>query len=177
MGGLFPSDPLDSNSIELIYKYKVKGEKWGFQRTDVLKEFPFPADSQHKFVSESVVWMAIARRYQTRFVNEQLRIYWIDDGAADHLTTLRPQVVYGRAVGHRMVLNDLISWFPHAPEALVKSAINFSRYSFDGGVGWQEQLRQIHPKLARCLLLVTLPLGYAFSRRDRRSLSSTTRDG
>ncbi len=176
VGTLFPSDPLDSNSIELVYKYRVKGEKWGFQRTEVLKEFPFPADSEHKFVSESVVWMAIARKYKTRFVNEQLRVYWIDDGAADHLTTLRPEVVHGRAAGHRMVLNDLISWFSQAPEALAKSAINFSRYSFDVGIGWREQLRQIHPKFAQCLLLATLPLGYAFSRRDRRSLSGTTTD-
>ncbi len=173
VGTPFPSDPLDSDSIELVYKYRVKGEKWGFQRTSVLKEFPFPVDPKHKYVSESVVWMAIARKYKTRFVNEQLRIYWIDDGATDHITTLRPEVVYGRAASHRMVLNELMSWFPRAPEAIAKSAINFSRYSFDRGIGFREQLRQIHPKLAQCLLLATLPLGYALSRRDRRSLSGT----
>ena len=170
VGTGYPKDILDSNSIELSYKYKVKGEKWGFQRTDVLKQFPFPVDPEHKFVSESVVWLAIARRYQTRFVNERLRIYWIDDGAADHLTTLRQEVVNGRAACHRMILNDLIDWFPQAPRELAQSAINFSRYSFDQKVGLARQLRQINPGIAKLLLLASLPLGYAMSLRDRRHM-------
>jgi glycosyltransferase involved in cell wall biosynthesis len=170
VGTPYPRDVLDSNSIELIYKYKVKGEKWGFQRTDVLKQFLFPVDAEHKFVPESVVWLAIARRYQTRFVNERLRIYWIDDGASDHLTTLRKEVVHGRAARHRAILNDLIDWFPRAPLELARSAINFSRYSFDLGNGPVRQFSQIDPKVARLLLLVSLPLGYAISLRDRRRL-------
>jgi glycosyltransferase involved in cell wall biosynthesis len=170
VGGMYPKDVLDSNSIELSYKYKVKGEKWGFQRTDVLKEFPFPVDPVHKYVSESVVWLAIARRYQTRFVNEQLRIYWIDDGASDHITTLRPEVINGRAAGHRVMLNDLIDWLPQAPLELARSAINFSRYSFDQGVGPVRQFGQIDSKVARLLLLASLPFGYAISLRDRRRL-------
>ncbi|HEX4169652.1 MAG TPA: glycosyltransferase family 2 protein [Bryobacteraceae bacterium] len=170
VGGLFPKDVLDSNSIELTYKYKVKGEKWGFQRTDVLKEFRFPVNPEHKFVSESVVWLAIARRYQTRFVNEQLRVYWIDDGAADHLTTLRPEVVNGRAACHRVILNDLIGWLPQAPLELARSAINFSRYSFDQGLGPVRQFSQIDSRIARILLLASLPFGYAISLRDRQHL-------
>lgn len=170
VGAPYPRDILDSNSIELSYKYKIKGEKWGFQRTDVLKQFPFPVDPEHKFVSESVVWLAIARQYQTRFVNEQLRIYWIDDGAGDHLTTLRPEVVNGRAACHRMILNDLIDWFPKAPRELAQSAINFSRYSFDQGIGPVRQFSQVNPIVARLLLLGSLPFGYAMSLRDRRHI-------
>jgi glycosyltransferase involved in cell wall biosynthesis len=170
VGTPYPKDILDSNSIELSYKYKVKGEKWGFQRTDVLKQFPFPVDPEHKFVSESVVWLAIARRYQTRFVNERLRIYWIDDGAHDHLTTLRQEVVHGRAACHRVILDDLIGWFPQAPLELARSAINFSRYSFDQGMGPIHQFGQINSKAARLLLLASLPFGYAISLSDRRRL-------
>ena len=170
VGMPYPKDPLDSNSIELRYKYKVKGEKWGFQRTDVMKQFPFPTDPEHKFVSESVVWLAIARRYQTRFVNEKLRIYWIDDGATDHLTTLRREVVHGRAAYHRMILNDLIEWFPHAPHELAQSAVNFSRYSFDQGIGLTRQFSQIHPSIAKLLLLASVPIAYAMSLRDRRRI-------
>ncbi len=37
-----PPDILDSNTTEICYRYKVIGEKWGFQRTDVMLAHPFP---------------------------------------------------------------------------------------------------------------------------------------
>jgi glycosyltransferase involved in cell wall biosynthesis len=170
IGTPYPKDILDSDSIELSYKYKVKGEKFGFQCTNILKQFPFPIDPEHKFISESVVWTAISRRYKTRFVNETLRTYWIDDGASDHLTTLRREVVYGRAAFHRMVLNELIDWFPRAPRELLQSAVNFSRYSFDQDIGPARQFNQIKPLAACLLLLASLPLGYAISLHDRKRI-------
>ncbi len=41
-GDRFPTDILDSNTTEMRYRYKVIGEKWGFQRTDVMRAHPFP---------------------------------------------------------------------------------------------------------------------------------------
>ena len=40
--GRFPFDPTDSNTTELRYRYHVTGEKWGFQRTDVMRAHPYP---------------------------------------------------------------------------------------------------------------------------------------
>ncbi len=99
VGDMFPRDVLDSDSIELFFKYNVKGEKWGFHRTDVLKQFPFPTVRNAKFVSEGVVWFAIARRFKTRFVNEMLRIYHMNDETGDRLTSLSPAALFGRALG------------------------------------------------------------------------------
>jgi glycosyltransferase involved in cell wall biosynthesis len=42
IGTEFPAEPTDSDSREIRYRYKVKGEKWGFQRTDVMRMHPFP---------------------------------------------------------------------------------------------------------------------------------------
>ncbi len=89
VGDLFPRDILDSDSLELVFKYKVKGEKWGFQRTDVLKEFPYPVLPGVKYIPEGVVWFALARRFKTRFVNEILRIYHCED-IGDHVDAPPP---------------------------------------------------------------------------------------
>jgi glycosyltransferase involved in cell wall biosynthesis len=78
IGDRFPRDPLDSDSVELVYRYKVGGEKWGFQRTDVLRQFPFPADQRRTYIPEGMVWNAIARRFKTRFTNDVLRIYYLE---------------------------------------------------------------------------------------------------
>jgi hypothetical protein len=79
IGDKFPLDVCDSDPIEMAYKYKVKGEKWGFHLTEVLKQFPFPELAAGKYVPESIVWDAIGKLYKTRFVNEPLRIYWIKE--------------------------------------------------------------------------------------------------
>jgi len=168
VGDKFPQDVLDSDSIEMAFRYRVNGEKWGFQRTDVLKQFPFPAVPEAKFISESVVWFALSRKFKTRFVNEILRIYHIDDGATDHLTILTPTAMRGRAVLHKYVLEELTDWVFRAPRRLFRSAINFSRYSFGLGKGPLSQFKELHSATARLLLAVSLPLGFVMALRDRR---------
>jgi glycosyltransferase involved in cell wall biosynthesis len=168
VGNKYPRDVMDSDSIEIQFKYGVKGEKWGFQRTDVLKEFLFPTVPNAKFIAESIVWLAVSRKFKTRFVNEILRIYHIDDGAVDHLSILTPSAMYGRAYVHKYVLEELTDWLFRAPGSLFKSAINFSRYSFGLGKGPLAQLQEVHSATSRFLLAISLPLGFVMSLRDRR---------
>src|SRR5262245_60679293 len=79
IGTPFPEDVIDSDSIEIRYRYKVKGDKWGFQRTSVMREQRIPEIPGYTgSIAEAVTWRAIARRYRTRYVNEPLRIYWQD---------------------------------------------------------------------------------------------------
>src|SRR5690606_10486908 len=74
VGDQFPGkDYIDSDSLEIWYKYGVKGDKCGFIKTEILKQYPFPEDIDGH-VPESVVWSAIAIKYNTRFINEALLI-------------------------------------------------------------------------------------------------------
>jgi glycosyltransferase involved in cell wall biosynthesis len=168
VGDKFPRDVLDSNSIELYLKYNVKGEKWGFHRTDVLKQFPFPTGGNTKFISEGVVWFAIARRFKTRFANETLRIYHVNDNAVDHLSSLSPAVLLGRAMFHKYVLNELSDFFFQSPIIMLRCATNFSRYSFGLGKSAYSQFRELRPLVAQLLVAVSLPLAFAISRNDKR---------
>src|SRR5260370_1633948 len=54
VGDEFPRDVLDFDSIELVFKYNVKDEKWGFHRHDGFKQFPFPKIRNAKFISDGV---------------------------------------------------------------------------------------------------------------------------
>lgn len=169
VGDKFPRDLLDSDSIELYFKYKVKGEKWGFHRTDVLKQFPFPTVRNAKFISEGVVWFAISRRFKTRFVNEILRIYHTENNSGNHLTSLSPITMFGRAFFHKYVLNELSEWCFSSPLNILRSAINFSRYSFGLGKGPCSQLREVHPAVAQFLVAISLPLAFAISLKDKQN--------
>jgi len=126
VGGRFPCDVMDSNGLEIRYRYKVIGEQWGFYRTDVLRHYPFPETIKSHYVPEGLVWSRLARAFKIRFVNEALRIYHVD----------RPSMVHGvepgtNAVGGRlyylMVLNEEQDFFRYAPFQFCRSAALYVR--------------------------------------------------
>ncbi len=167
IGDPFPRDVLDADSIELMFRYKVRGGKWGFQRTDVLKQYPFPVFPGVPFIAESFVWMALSRRFKTRFVNEVLHIYHLGAGSGSHQSDLSARTLQGRAFYHRQVLNDFADLLPRYPWGLFRSAINFSRYSFGGRKGLRLQLTALRPLRARFLLAASAPIGFLMALRDR----------
>lgn len=167
VGKKFPRDVIDSNSSEIRYRYKVYGEKWGFQRTDVLREFPFSEEVRGVYVPEGIVWSAISQCYKTRYVNEALRIYWID----------QPSMTHGRAPGfnaiggvmqHLATLNTELRYFRYAPVSFLKSAVHYVRFSLHTGRSFIEQRKKLDKKFARFLWWLALPIGVTCYHRDRR---------
>ena len=173
VGDEFPSSPLDSDSLEIRLRYKVRGEKWGFQRTDVLRRFPLPmSDRGPMYIPEGLVWRRIARQYKTRFVNERLRIYWYEDGAEDHISIPRDfrNAVGGFALNAREQLNWDLDWFHHAPAEFLKAACQYSRFSLDGGISLPLQARSLQSRHAKLLWAATLPAGAALYWMDRTGI-------
>ena len=74
IGDFYPEDGMVSNDLEMHFKYKVHGEKYGPIRTDIMKLFPNPPVKGHYF-SESTVWFRIADRYFKIYFNKAVRVY------------------------------------------------------------------------------------------------------
>jgi len=167
VGDTFPASPLDCTAADLEYVHKVRGEKWGCVRADVLRQFPFPDDVPGNFIPESYIWVQISRHYLTRHVNEVLRVYWTD----------APSLVHGRpdpkrnAVGHRlmfqMVLNHEARYFTRAPARLLRAAAQYTRFAFHSGHGLRLQWQNLSSTPARLLWLAALPAAAALVLRDR----------
>ena len=168
LGTRFPESPLDCTSIEMRWKHKVKGEKWGFHRTDVLRQHPFPEPEGVKFVSESIVWRAIDKRFKTRFVNEVLRTYWVGETGKPNLSTITPGVLEGRVMFHAQTLNDLTEWFPVNPTAFVAAAVNLTRYRIQQGKRVGEILATVQGPWIKLLVALSLPVGAVVALRDQR---------
>ena len=66
VGDPFPESPRVTDVFDMLYRHRVRGEKWGFHRTEILRQFPFNTDVD-RFVSENTVWFAIGARYKTLF--------------------------------------------------------------------------------------------------------------
>lgn len=164
VGEPFPSDPYDSDPLHKYFASVGGGEKWGFHRTDVLRRFPFPEPVGLKFVSESVVWFAIGRHYKTRYVNETLRIYHADV-TGQRLSRLTKGTARGRLILHRDVVTKYIDLLPKAPALVIKSAINYCRYSFHGGRWPRSQVLSVEPTASKLLVASCLiPGAVAFVR-------------
>ncbi len=171
VGSRFPFDPTDSDSLEIRYKYKVSGEKRGFQRTDVLRQFPLPRFGEEKTGIDSLLWNQIARKYKTRYVNEILAIYYPTPnnmGANRFLArALNPHT-------SRNYYRELVgSGYPFSPAALLREYANYVRYSIHAGAGLRQQLEQA-PSPVYCLM--AWPLGYAVYLRDRRDLKAREKE-
>lgn len=166
VGDPFPQDIMDSDSLELRYRYKVQGEKWGFQRTDILRRNPFPEDLRQTYVPEDIIWNKIARKYKTRFVNEQLRIYWVEGPSLVHHQDPGKNAVGGR-LQHCDTLNNDIKWFTNAPIRFLLSALHYSRFSFHTGKKLYAQSETLNNNIAKILWLLMLPAGYLVYLKDK----------
>jgi len=166
VGTPFPRDVLDSDSLEIRYRYRVRGEKWGFVRTCVLKRFPFPDTGSARYVPEGIVWNRIARSYRTRFVNERLRVYWIAGPSLVH--HVRPSQAAASAVmQHLDTLDNDLDWFRVAPAGIMRSAVHYCRFSLHGEVPLRRLLLRPARPAARVLCLLALPPAWLLYRRDR----------
>jgi glycosyltransferase involved in cell wall biosynthesis len=159
VGDRFPFDVIDSDSLEIYYRYQVTGEKWGFHRTEVLKEFPFPEEIKKTYMPESLVWNRISRKYKTRYVNEILRTFWIEEISQGHGGNPGRNSV-GRRLAHLAVLNEEIDWLTVNPWLFVRSAINYSRNCFHLGIWPWKQWQALDTTAGKILWAIALPWGY-----------------
>jgi glycosyltransferase involved in cell wall biosynthesis len=169
VGDRFPHDVTDSDSLEIRYRFRVAGEKWGFHRTDVLRRYPFPEDVSGHYVAESLVWSRIAREYRTRFVNEALRIYFIGEPSMVHGQRPGKNAVGGRLF-HLAVLNEEKDYFRVAPAEFLRSAGLYARYSFHLRASPLQQWSAIRGRRERMLWMLMLPAGLGLYLLDRRQV-------
>jgi glycosyltransferase involved in cell wall biosynthesis len=172
-GDEYPSDILDSNATEVYYRYKVLGEKWGFQRTDVMRSHPYPTVPGYTgMMSSHLVWGAIGQDYLIRFVNEYLGVVYFDQ--PDTLTKGVPDP-RRNALGERMeagaVIDDHLRYFRYAPLKYYLKAAKYSRSAFWADEGLATQVRLIKRPAAKILWFAALPVGIGVYAVERLGLA------
>ena len=161
-GTPFPSSPCDSTSLEIL-RHGVRGEKWGFVRTAVMREFPFPVLRGERFLPESVVWYRMARLYRTRFINEMLRIrHREEENLSDPLARiLNPQGAI-LSCRERIAAADVLT-----RSIVFRACANRVRFGLHAGEGLSNQLQELPSPAYQLGALVA---GLALYIRDQRYL-------
>lgn len=127
IGEKFPADIFDSSSIEIFYRHNISGEKWGFHKTEVIRQFPSPSIEGMPFFAEGIIWHRISRQYKTRFINRPLRIYKQDGG--EQLTRRTPKQTSPARIFYVCALNEDFDYLFVAPWRFFKIAIQGVRFS------------------------------------------------
>lgn len=169
IGDPFPQDVVDAVGLDARYIWKVRGEKWGTVRADLMRALPFPEERIKTYIPEGVVWDRLARTYRARFVNEALRIYYLEPGAGSLGTPGDPaRNAWGNMLQYRVVLNEQLGYFRAAPREILAAAAHYVRFSRHAGIPAREQRRALSHGTAKLLWWIAAPVGLAAWALDRR---------
>jgi glycosyltransferase involved in cell wall biosynthesis len=165
IGDLFRGDIIDASWQEMNYRYRIRGDKWGLQRADVLRAHPFPCSGA--FVIEGTIWREIGRTYRTRYVNDV--VLRVRRSGSDRLSNLPYSSLAPTAITYYgQTLNDDIGWLRWHPKEFITAAVCFSRGLFHEHVPIKGQLARLNLWQSRMLWAMGLPLGWLLYRRDCR---------
>jgi len=163
VGPMIPTGIKASDLLTLTYRYKAAGERWLAIRTEVMREYPFPAISGLTHIPEGVVWLSMAQRYQVLLIDKPLRIYFINhnpDQLCSPVRSLSSKYTDGTLLSAKTSLETGISWFFHAPKAILRYALEYGLISFVLGRSVVQQWNEITSLGAKLAWLAMLPFAY-----------------
>lgn len=157
IGTGLPSELLNCNSVDIRYKYHIKGDMKEIFRTSVMKEFPFPDIEGEKFCPEVLVWNRIARRYKLRYFNKIIyKVEYQPEGLTSNIVKARMNSPIASMICYSEILQLDVPFIDK-----FKTAINYWRFRlcYHG--------QSEYPKL-KGIWNVVAPLGWLMHLNDVR---------
>lgn len=110
IGDLHPEDHVIDNFITLRYNRGVEGDKAEVWKTDCLRDFQYPEYQGERFISESVAWIYLAKKWDMLMVNRIIYITeYLEGGLSDSGRRLRFQCPNLMAYGSLMTMSKEFS--------------------------------------------------------------------
>lgn len=166
VGSPLPRQPYHVHSQDMRFKDKVKGEMCGFNRVDVLREFPFPVFKEKTcYCPEAIVWFEMGKKYLESIIDVPVRDYYRD--AADSITMAR-SANRSKANYHlwKYEVNNLVGrYLLHCPVEMMKAVVGMSMDGLRTGRGIREILGDVDSTGCRILVGAFVPAGWILSHR------------
>lgn len=165
--GKYPEKCFDSNDLDAYFKLRLCFEKWNIVRTDVMKEIAFPEPNEKlKFYPESVVWWRMARKYKTRYVDEDIRAYYHDqeNSIINQKLGRSKETIYL----WRFYINEAMDYFWSYPEAFLKAYVGYARDNIRCNNKIKDALSSINGRLKKVAVLMCYPMGFILAKMNRK---------
>lgn len=183
VGNSAPEDFIDATAFDLRTKHNIQGEKWGFGRTDVVRNYLFPEPEGVKFVMEAVIQEQYAHQYKLRYITKALRVYHVPDlaGQGDNLSYLTPRTAIGMAFSYMYALNNGIRLRSTVKKNfglvdMAKFYVNCWRFNLITGKSFSEIISEVSTAKNRAVMILYYPLGVVLFRKTASIYPEVYRD-
>lgn len=105
---------------------RSQAERWGINKTALMREVPFPVFPGEKFVPESLIWNQLSLHNATLFADDSLRIF---TPRADGLTASMLKIRVNSAQGARLCYQEMLN-LPLSLQERCKTLVNYYRFCF-----------------------------------------------
>lgn len=160
VGNLFPKDPFFCNTFEASITKKISGEKWGFTKTDILRNIIVDQRIFGRgYIQESIIWNSIARQgFLTKCVNKTVRIYNIGVEGSIMNTPMTSKGAFGPVLSNIAVYNWFFNtYFLKSPIFFLKSLYVTLRSSKYLDYPLNVYLRSIDSHIIKFIIFVLWP--------------------
>lgn len=152
IGDAYSGDYIISNFIEERYNKNVDGDKAEVWVTEKLRNFRFPEVEEERFISESVAWIWLAKKYDMFFVNKIIYITeYLEGGLSDSGRALRFKCPTLMTYGSLMTMSKDFSI-----KIRIKETLLYIVYSLFG----KRSLKELFHCEYKLLVFINLVPGY-----------------
>ena len=136
VGNQYPDNGFDGSIFDMRYKYKVRGDKFGIFITktyqQLLTNFDYSLYVGKGYIPQAVFFNTYdSDGVKTRFVNEIVRNYHLDEDDANSVSNTRwtGKNTFGLMEGYRAFLNSYGTKLFKYPKALIRNLVGYQVYS------------------------------------------------
>ncbi|MGV0756439.1 glycosyltransferase family A protein [Empedobacter brevis] len=172
VGNQYPNNGFDGSILDMRYKYKVRGDKFGIFITktyqQLLKNFDYSSFKHKGYIPQSVFFNTYdANGMKTRFVNKVVRNYHLDESDENSVSNTRwsGKNTFGLMEGYRSFLNSYGTKLFGYPKALIRNLVGYQVYSMFNDKSFFEINKGLnHFKL---LSILIYPLSFVYFKKLR----------
>lgn len=166
IGSPLPRVPLVTSPQDLRLRYKVKGEMCGFNRTEILRRYPFPVeDGGTRFMPEAIVWFSIGMKYKEYVIDTPVREYFSDGNGAITAGDYRTRSAQNYYLWRFEVNNIVSRYLFRAPKEMLKAVVGLSMDGFRTGRSAGAILADCHTVGCKLGVLSLMWAGWLLSKR------------
>ena len=161
---------VDYYGLDAGYKYGFDFEMWGINRTDLMRQFPFP-DVRNKdndglrFFPETVIWDNMGRDYKVRYIDDCLRAYYRDqDNATTHKKANRSRE---NVYLWEHLVNDVFDYARYKPLRFLKAFIGISMDNLLIGHDYKYIVSRGNTVFKKILITLFFPAGWCLYLKRR----------
>lgn len=152
------------NYLKVRIKQNVKGDMAEVFVSSVLKKYRFAVFENEKFISEDTLWIELAKKYDTLFVNKPIYVCdYLIDGITLNDKKTKFKSPLGSMLRGKQLMNKECGFIMN-----VKGAIIYNCYYLDARE--TDNRLYLENSYQKNLVFITKPLGFIFNKKWKKGI-------